>query len=519
MFSTSTSAADKTKKLAWAHWFALANIILACAISTIYLLNAPGLTSLAAIGYAVITWLGHISFVTFVGFVIAILPLCYLIKNNQILRGISSVFAALGLTCLSLDALVYIQTGLHIDVSTSPSVWLKSSQMQGTGKTAIMLYFALMYVVWLAVQLVAADLIWKRLFRLSRSYVSKYAIILFVVCFCLSQLSHIIADARLYRPILAQDNVFPLSYPATAKTLMAQFGLLDLENYEQRRSLIFSPQKDNLRYPKNPFFCVLTEPRDALIVVTQQALIDLSGTFNEHPIIIAPNRRQSALDSMLFGLPEHFSTPIRQQMPVLTTLAESQGIKVSIVSEQPLEGYVASYRSPLQALQSGSDRGHLKILVSDDLEHIKAALKIHNSTSANGLVLLIEQQHSNSRNSQLDQDLGSKISPIGRLLTNAELQNFGATIEDVVPTLLSYWGCEQSSADISTGQNLLSPERPWLVSSYGQGLIVVNQQQLAIIERNGSYATYDLLTLTRDKQALELPILSQAIKLLDDYTK
>lgn len=519
MFSTSSSAADKTKKLAWAHWFALANIILACAISTIYLLNAPGLTSLAAIGYAITTWLGHIGFITFVGFVIAVLPLCYLIKDNRNLRAISSALAALGLTFLSLDALVYTQTGLHIDLSTSPSMWLKSSQMQGTGKTAITLYSALMYLLWLVVQLVTANLIWKRLFRLSRSKVSKQAIILFVACFCLSQLSHIIADARLYRPILAQDNVFPLSYPATAKTLMAQFGLLDLENYEQRRSLIFSPQKNELRYPKNPFFCVLSQPKDALIILTQQSLKELSGTFNEHPIIIAPNRRQSALNSMVFGLPEHFSTNIKQQVPVLTTLAESQGIRVSIVSEQPLEGYIASYRTPLQTLQLKSDRGHLRILVTDQLDHIERAIKLHQRTSSNGLMMLVQQQHSIERNSQLDQDLGSEISPIGRLFTNAELKPFGATIEDLVPTLLGYWGCEQPSEDISTGQNLLSPRRQWLVSSYGQGLIVVNQQQLAIIERNGSYVTYDLATLTRDKQPLELAVLSRAIKLLDDYTR
>ena len=47
------------------------------------------------------------------GFVIAIIPLCYLI-NVRLVKGLSSTIAALGQAVLAFDALLYHRTGLHI---------------------------------------------------------------------------------------------------------------------------------------------------------------------------------------------------------------------------------------------------------------------------------------------------------------------------------------------------------------------------------------------------------------------
>ena len=70
-----------------------------------------------------------------------------------------------------------------------------------------------------------------------------------------SHAMHVWADANLYQPIVQQDNMFPLSYPATAKTLMARYSLLDIENYQQRKALQFNKTMKGIIYPAEPVYC------------------------------------------------------------------------------------------------------------------------------------------------------------------------------------------------------------------------------------------------------------------------
>ncbi|MFB0912884.1 MAG: DUF3413 domain-containing protein, partial [Glaciecola sp.] len=75
-----------------------------------------------------VTWVGHISFITFFGFVLLLLPLCYKIKQPRVLKVFGSAIAAIGLALLAFDALLYNKTGFHISFSSAA---LLKSETQG----------------------------------------------------------------------------------------------------------------------------------------------------------------------------------------------------------------------------------------------------------------------------------------------------------------------------------------------------------------------------------------------------
>ena len=97
----------------WGHWFALCNIIVAICIAGIYLFSSSPPDSILGLVYLITHWFSHIGFLTFFGFVIVVLPLCYLFPNSTFLRVWSSAIAAVGLAFLAFDALLYTRHGLH----------------------------------------------------------------------------------------------------------------------------------------------------------------------------------------------------------------------------------------------------------------------------------------------------------------------------------------------------------------------------------------------------------------------
>ena len=105
-----------TKLVNWGHWFALANIIIAIVIASIFVFSSPMPGTGVGTVYLLTNWFGHIGFMTFFGFVIFILPLCYLVSNPRVIKATASVIAAVGLALLAFDALLFNRTGFHISV-------------------------------------------------------------------------------------------------------------------------------------------------------------------------------------------------------------------------------------------------------------------------------------------------------------------------------------------------------------------------------------------------------------------
>lgn len=215
-----------TKLVNWGHWFTLSNILIAIVISSVYLVSSPLPDSPLGVLYMFANWFSHIGFLVFFGFVIFVLPACYLISNVKVVKTLASVAAAVGQALLAFDALLYNRTGVHLSFGSADLIAYEAqSQQPGLGWTQFVFLF-LLFVVWLSFQLIVANAMWQRIERLQKHKLGLPISGFFVTCFVFSHGVHVWADAELYQPIVQQDNMLPLSYPATAKTTMSRYGLL-----------------------------------------------------------------------------------------------------------------------------------------------------------------------------------------------------------------------------------------------------------------------------------------------------
>ncbi|WP_341501189.1 DUF3413 domain-containing protein [Gallaecimonas sp. GXIMD4217] len=294
----------------WGHWFTFFNILLAMVIGSRYLLESGLPDSLLGVAYTVVTWAGHFAFLTFILFVITLFPLSILLPMPRLVRLSGAVLATAGQLVLLADTFVFGQYRLHLN----NFIWdlLKS----GEGQVLSEGYFTWMALGGLAVlifalELTAGNWFWKRQSKFKEKKLGFHLATVFVSCFFSSHLLHVWADANLYYPIMRQGAVFPLSYPATAKTFMARHGLLDMEDYKRKQRQA-EGSESLLRLPLDAGQC-RRSPNILLVVVDglrPDALAAMPGlsryrdefqVFERH--FSGSNDAKDGLFSLFYGLP------------------------------------------------------------------------------------------------------------------------------------------------------------------------------------------------------------------------
>ncbi|MDC8830976.1 DUF3413 domain-containing protein [Alteromonas gilva] len=492
-----------TKLVNWGHWFALANIVIALVIASVFVVSSPAPGTALGGFYLFANWFGHISFLTFFGFVIFILPLCYLDLSPRIIKGIASSVAALGLALLAFDALLYNRTGFHL--SHSSAHLLKSeaqNQMYQFGAQQL-LYLLLLFVVWLGFQLVLANAVWKRIDRLVHYRIGRRVVSFFVVCFVSGHAIHVWADAQLYQPIIKQDNMFPLSYPATAKTTMSRYGLLDIERYEQRKQLQFDPDFYQMSYPSAPVYCALEPGKQALLLV-QTDNGDISNAMKNADMRQIDNYFTTSTSltglvvSTLYGLPELYEQSLQNKQPVLLGLAQAYGLSTQLY--MPSESAQLAAYKQLNFTDKPNKDSDITVAFGT-AETLTGLLRRSDLTRTLVLVATGYQQDK------------------GTLYTNMPLQSELASNEDLVPTLLHAMGCSAQPQNYSTGQNLLQPQRDWLVSTSGEKIVVIYNDQRIEVLSNGSYDITQISSNMRSDETLNVDLLSRAIKHLTRFSQ
>ncbi|GFD68421.1 DUF3413 domain-containing protein [Alteromonas sp. KUL106] len=493
-----------TKLVNWGHWFALANIVIAIVIASIFVFSSPMPGTGVGTLYLLANWFGHIGFMTFFGFVIFILPLCYLVSNQRIIKLSASIIAAVGLALLAFDALLFNRTGFHISFHAADLLRDEAQSTMAIESWQQWSFLFLLFIVWLGFQLVLANAIWKRVERFSRHKVGIPVTTFFVSCFVTSHAIHVWADARLYQPIIKQDNMFPLSYPATAKTTMSRYGLLDLAAYEERKQLQFNPDIHNITYPAEPVYCSVETNRNLTVIVQTDSehavdLTNINGiTLNKvSNYYSTASSIEGLMTSTLFGVPEIYQDALAQKRPVLLALPLGSGMPVSIHSDEALPlPQLSGYLQPITNNHQGL---HIAFMPSKNVEsYVKSTLiRKHDIIVATGF--------------------GDKEGK-GSLYSTLELNATIASTEDLAPTILGALGCNAPSTYYSTGQNLLSPSRAWLVSTSGERIVVFHDGKRTDVLSNGSYEINDMTTGKRSKDALNVDLLSQAIKHLSRFS-
>ena len=138
-----------TQLVTWGHWFALSNMILAIAIASVYIFSSPAPETPLGIIYLLSNWISHIGFLTFFGFIILILPLCYLVPNARTVKVISAILAAVALAMLGFDALLYNKYGVHLSFATAEMLRSEANVARSVLSWQRWAFFFLIFLFWL----------------------------------------------------------------------------------------------------------------------------------------------------------------------------------------------------------------------------------------------------------------------------------------------------------------------------------------------------------------------------------
>lgn len=497
-----------TKLVSWGHWFALGNIVIAIAISGIYLFSSRLPDTPIGIIYLVANWFSHIGFLTFIGFVILILPLCYLVPNSRFLRGYSSITAAIAQAMLALDALLYTKYGIHLTFNSAEFIREHANIAAAELGWRQWGFFAITFVVWLLFQLTMANAIWKRIERFQKFKVGMPISSTFVGLFIFSHATHIWADAELYQPIIQQDDMFPLSYPATAKTLMSKYGMLNIESYKQRKELQLDLKMNSVKYPKEPVYCAVDESKLVLLFGIDENLPDIQSDrfhrLNNHFDLSLQSR--TSVKSILYGLPSMYHAPLIAHTPLLLDIPQKLGLAVNLYS----------YDESLLFGIQGNDFQTWEVF-KENLSNTTSGLFIGFVNEAQITEIL-------ARTDAIDEYWF--ISQIANNKAVAAYTNLpiesgdNATHhEDIAGTALSTLGCNIATELHSTGQNLLNLKRNWLVTSQGDKVVVLHEGLRIEVDTSGNYQIFNPEGQAQNSATLNTGLLSQAIKLLSQFAK
>ncbi|MGS2719006.1 DUF3413 domain-containing protein [Paraglaciecola aestuariivivens] len=496
-----------TRLVTWGHWFALLNIVIAATIAAIYILNSPAPGTLLGTFYLFVTWISHIGFLTFFAFVILILPLCYLLANAKLVKAISSILAATGLALLAFDALLYNKYGVHLSLNSAELIRSEAQTAMAQFGWQQWGFLLLLFVVWLSFQLTLANALWKRINRLQKRKLGLPITSFFVSCFVLSHALHVWADANLYQPIVQQDNMFPLSYPATAKTLMSRYSLLDLEDYQQRKALQFDQTISGIRYPAEPVYCSVNNTQKVLVLALVNgklpSSIDGLTRFNQHYLL--PDTVSTAATTLLYGLPELYHSSLTGYAPVLLQLPASLGLTVSLYSQDgALLGETAQYQQDWATFKNQVLQG-------------QSNLALGMVDKAQLFALLTDEVLSQYQ--VIVTSFTSQDSKHDLLMTNFAVKKEFSSFEDIAPTALSLLGCSANASAYSTGSSLTQKNNSgYLVSTQGSKVVLLTPSQRIEIFNNGNVRVFDLMTGDETFNQVDTNILSQGIKHLSHFS-
>ena len=88
-----------SRSITWGHYFIFVNILLACLLGFSYVYAAPPTNNLLSFFYLIVTWLGHMSFLTVVVYLVVFFPLAF-IGNFRYYRVLCVLIAVIAHTIL-----------------------------------------------------------------------------------------------------------------------------------------------------------------------------------------------------------------------------------------------------------------------------------------------------------------------------------------------------------------------------------------------------------------------------------
>ena len=532
---------DKIARLiSWGHWFTFINILLCLALGALYIETSPTSASALATLYGILNWVGHFAFLPFVFFIVLIFPLCLLVPYSRILRGWSALIGSLGIVALAADLLFYRQYGYHLN-SYSLAQMAKDAETVFAGASFLIILGVLLgFLVLLGFELLVANYTWKHLQDLQRRRIGAPATSVFVFCFFASHLIHVWADAELYEPITQQDDMFPLSYPTTAKTLMAKHGFIDVESYQAQQQMLMAAKNIKLRYPQNDLLCTKQNTDQAITVFVfdrlsaeqQLRLAELADAAQLQPVearLLGHPSREGGLFQFLYGLPDFYQDTIEQQniVPAYLKPLDDFGVQVNWLAsdhwgnELTLTRYSEQWLTERLGSFAPKARNQINVvfLSADDLAALPGLLErsvrhkiMVTALAPAGSESLLGQEQFMPKNMAVplfERGFDIPAQPIAGLM-------------DIMPTVLGdLMSCAGGTKNFSNGENLTADGERWpLIETYSPYIVIYDANEITILDNTGQFSVYDFNSFELKKGAEPpVPVLIDALKDLKRFSR
>jgi len=540
-FDTKTYSKKLLHLISWSHWFTFFNIIAAIAVSSYYLFSEAAPSTLLGQAYLITTWVSHIGFLTFMSFVLLLFPLTLIIPHTKFIRTSGSIIFTLGLLLLVLDGFIYSRLGYHLNASSSTQI-IELIKDIAKENTLFYIVSGALAIIILGFEFTISNYAWKHLKQLQKTVFARFVIFTLVASFFFSHLTHIWADANLDYDILRQDTVLPLSYPATAKTLLTKYGLFNIEDYIERKNSPLSFNQAIPGYPqlnasqcniennsqaKQSVFLVLTE-QHILPTQLQQFMQRASTDSMELTNNIDTSLSDDAWFNLFYSLPSIYQQDILSQKnkPFLFQAIDQQGFTSSLtviadnstpitsevmwfeklfaeknqlndVSTLLFANEVNSKRPGLHVIyfqQDANSNNRSKHNSQYQFELFVDALLLAQKQKAEKDIIWISSLGNQNDDSRLSTKQALLIAPrslIGETIKHKKI-DYNTSTMDLQPTLMKHWlHCNVEVEKYSNGNDLLNLNKDRVIANTSKaGIMVFSKDKSVLIDQNGNFQSY-----------------------------
>jgi membrane-anchored protein YejM (alkaline phosphatase superfamily) len=530
-FDTKSYSKKLLHLISWSHWFTFFNIIAAIAISSYYLFSEPAPDTLFGQIYLITTWVSHIAFLTFMSFVLILFPLTIVWPNTKVIRTSGSIIFTFGLLLLILDGFVYSRLDYHLNASSLPQAIALIKEFARSSDSFIAITGTVAIVI-LGFEFTVSNYAWKHLKQLQKTIFARVVIFVLVLAFFFSHLTHIWADANLDYDVLRQDTILPLSYPATAKTLLTKYGLFNIDDYIERKTSPLSFSRAIPNYPQlaqGQCTAVKTKKSVFVIVTDQQLSVTQLQQFDRR-VSAANYQLNNHVDTailddswfnLFYSLPSIYKKDILEQQtkPLLFQAIEQENLAstYTLISKQldsDILWFDELFNQKIQLKDISS------LVIANKLNSKKSGLHLiyfksspqENEQSSNNRyqfelfveALLLAQQQKQDKDIIWISSLGNQskdtrlaVKPALLIVPN-EKNNKGKAVSrltshmDLQPSLLKNWlGCKIDNKSYSNGADLLTLRKDRVIANTSEeGLMIFNKDKSVFIDQNGNFESY-----------------------------
>ncbi|XQW86891.1 DUF3413 domain-containing protein [Thalassotalea piscium] len=549
-FSSTTYSKRLLHLISWGHWFTFFNIVAAIILSLAYLVAEPMPETLLGKLYLFFTWISHMGFLTFIGFMLIIFPITLIYPKTRLIRAVSSILFTTGLVFLLLDAYVYNQLGYHLNASSSEQIIELIANLISQNSRLFWFVALITSMLILSIELVVSNYAWKHLRELQKTVFAKFFILGLVIAFFISHITHIWADANLEYDILRQDTVLPLTYPSTAKTLLTKYDLFNREDYFERKNSPLTFTKLAPKYPTLTEQCSQSTPqRSAYIILnetmlTEQQIEQFSQrsskgkvTLSHHIDNALPN---DALFNLLYGLPTIYKNQVvsNHQQPLIFQEINNQKLSsfLHVITDKTDKVELPDWFNTLfKEVQTHTDIA--EFITNKAFDEKNTGLHVYYFKQQNRYqfelfidALLLSQKVNKTNDMIWVSSIGNQkaidrfaIKPT--ILIDPEIRtrkiNYLTSQFDLSPTLLKNWfKCDLDQKTTINGNDIISLSNDRIIANtVDEGVMVFNKDKSVFIDQNSNFQSYSRQLQSPITVKSDFPLLIDGVNFIKRFSQ